>query len=150
MHDYFWVTKSTTKITSVLIWFCTCCKSGFILSLRAWTPILANLALSPLAILQACCHWRLLVLAPVMPPSSLYQPYLVPQLLPWVCFVPHAIYYQQWWSTFSGTISTNTSNIRAHKIAYIFIVKFLCRNLFKINLLKGIGLLYFLIKDYHL
>jgi len=51
------VTKSTTKITStsVLIWFCTCCKSGFILSLRAWT-ILANLALSPLAIQQACCH----------------------------------------------------------------------------------------------
>jgi uncharacterized protein (TIRG00374 family) len=55
MHDYFWRDKvQLLKITStsVLIWFLHLLQIWFfILSLRAWTPILANLALSPLAIL---------------------------------------------------------------------------------------------------
>lgn len=55
MHDYFWRDKvQLIKITttSVFIWFLHLLQIWFfILSLRAWTPFLANLALSPLAIL---------------------------------------------------------------------------------------------------
>lgn len=55
MHDYFWRDKNQLlKITgtSVLIWFLHLLQIWFfILALKAWTPFLANLALSPLAIL---------------------------------------------------------------------------------------------------
>ncbi len=55
MHNYFWRDKvHLLKITatSVLIWFLHLLQIWFfILTLRAWTPFLANLALSPLAIL---------------------------------------------------------------------------------------------------
>ncbi len=55
MHDYFWRDKrQLLKIasTSVFIWFLHLLQIWFfILALRGWTPFLANLALSPLAIL---------------------------------------------------------------------------------------------------
>lgn len=55
MHNYFWRDKrQLLKIasTSVFIWFLHLLQIWFfILALRAWTPFLANLALSPLAIL---------------------------------------------------------------------------------------------------
>ena len=54
MHNYFWRDKrQLLKITSisVFIWFLHLLQIWFfILSLRAWTPFLTNLALSPLAI----------------------------------------------------------------------------------------------------
>jgi len=57
VNDYFWVTKSTTKITStsVLIWFYLL-QIWFYPQPQSVDAILANLALSPLAIQQACCH----------------------------------------------------------------------------------------------
>lgn len=55
MHEYFWRDKAQLlKITStsVFIWFLHLLQIWFfILALKAWTPFLANLALSPLAIL---------------------------------------------------------------------------------------------------
>lgn len=55
MQDYFWLDKvQLLKITgtSIFIWFLHLLQIWlFILSLRAWTPFVANLALSPLAIL---------------------------------------------------------------------------------------------------
>jgi len=55
MHRYFWRDKiQLLKITatSIFIWFLHLLQIWFfILSLKAWTPFLANLALSPLAIL---------------------------------------------------------------------------------------------------
>lgn len=55
MHEYFWRDKvQLLKITgtSVFIWFLHLLQIWFfILALKAWTPFLANLALSPLAIL---------------------------------------------------------------------------------------------------
>lgn len=55
MHDYFWSdTHQLLKIavTSIFIWFLHLMQIWlFILSLKAWTPFTANLALSPLAIL---------------------------------------------------------------------------------------------------
>lgn len=55
MHRYFWQDKrQLTKIglTSILIWLGHLLQIWFfILALKAWTPFLANLALSPLAIL---------------------------------------------------------------------------------------------------
>lgn len=55
MHRYFWRDpKQLTKIalTSIFIWFLHLLQIWlFILALKAWTPFLANLALSPLAIL---------------------------------------------------------------------------------------------------
>ena len=55
MHNYFWrdrgyITKIAT--TSIFIWFCHLLQIWFfILALKAWVPLLDNLALSPLAIL---------------------------------------------------------------------------------------------------
>ena len=55
MHAYFWSSKPRlAKVagTSILIWFLHLLQIWlFILALRAWAPFLANLALSPLAIL---------------------------------------------------------------------------------------------------
>lgn len=55
MHAYFWASKKrliTVTVTSVFIWFLHLLQIWlFILALRAWTPFLTNLALSPLAIL---------------------------------------------------------------------------------------------------
>lgn len=55
MHSYFWQDKSQLlkiTITSVFIWFLHLLQIWFfILALKAWTPFLTNLALSPLAIL---------------------------------------------------------------------------------------------------
>jgi len=55
MHNYFWRDKrQLLKIvsTSVFIWFLHLLQIWFfILSLKAWTPFITNLALSPLAIL---------------------------------------------------------------------------------------------------
>ncbi len=55
MHDYFWRDKrQLLKIstTSIFIWFLHLLQIWlFILALKAWTPFIANLALSPLAIL---------------------------------------------------------------------------------------------------
>ena len=55
MHDYFWSDKTQlAKIvsTSIFIWFGHLLQIWlFILALNAWTPFLANLAISPLAIL---------------------------------------------------------------------------------------------------
>ena len=55
MHDYFWRDKGQLlKITStsIFIWFLHLLQIWFfILALKAWTPMLANLALAPLAIL---------------------------------------------------------------------------------------------------
>ena len=55
MHHYFWASQTLlTKVafTSVFIWFLHLLQIWmFILALRAWTPFLTNLALSPLAIL---------------------------------------------------------------------------------------------------
>ncbi|NER96129.1 MAG: flippase-like domain-containing protein [Symploca sp. SIO1B1] len=55
MHNYFWRDKrQLLKITttSIFIWFLHLLQIWlFILALNAWTPFLANLALSPLAIL---------------------------------------------------------------------------------------------------
>lgn len=55
IHDYFWSDKTQlAKIaaTSIFIWFCHLLQIWFfILALKAQTPFLANLALSPLAIL---------------------------------------------------------------------------------------------------
>jgi hypothetical protein len=55
MHEYFWRDKGQLlKITgtSVFIWFLHLLQIWFfVLALKAWTPFLANLALSPLAIL---------------------------------------------------------------------------------------------------
>jgi hypothetical protein len=55
MHEYFWRDKGQLlKITttSIFIWFLHLLQIWFfILALKAWTPFLANLALSPLAIL---------------------------------------------------------------------------------------------------
>ena len=55
MHDYFWESKARlakVTLTSVLIWFLHLLQIWlFIIALRATTPFLANLALSPLGIL---------------------------------------------------------------------------------------------------
>ena len=55
MHDYFWRDRQqliTITLTSVFIWFLHLLQIWFfILALNATTPFLANLALSPLAIL---------------------------------------------------------------------------------------------------
>jgi glycosyltransferase 2 family protein len=55
MHDYFWRDPRQLTVitaTSVVIWFLHLLQIWlFILALNAWTPFLANLALSPLAIL---------------------------------------------------------------------------------------------------
>ncbi|MEA3213274.1 MAG: glycosyltransferase 2 family protein [Chthoniobacter sp.] len=55
MHRYFWESKARlakVTITSVFIWFLHLLQIWmFILALKAWAPFLANLALSPLAIL---------------------------------------------------------------------------------------------------
>lgn len=55
MHDYFWHDKRHLLLiaaTSVFLWFLHLLQIWFfILALNAWTPFLANLALSPLAIL---------------------------------------------------------------------------------------------------
>jgi hypothetical protein len=55
MHDYFWASKrrlAKVTITSVFIWFLHLLQIWmFIFALRAYAPFLANLALSPLAIL---------------------------------------------------------------------------------------------------
>lgn len=55
MHEYFWGDKRRLAVVSgmsVFIWFLHLLQIWFfILALRAWTPFLANLALSPLAIL---------------------------------------------------------------------------------------------------
>jgi uncharacterized protein (TIRG00374 family) len=55
MHEYFWSSKvrlAKVTLTSVFIWFLHLLQIWlFILALRAWTPFLTNLALSPLAIL---------------------------------------------------------------------------------------------------
>jgi uncharacterized protein (TIRG00374 family) len=55
MHAYFWESKARlakVTITSVFIWFLHLLQIWmFILALKAWAPFLANLALSPLAIL---------------------------------------------------------------------------------------------------
>jgi glycosyltransferase 2 family protein len=55
MHGYFWQSKrqlATVALTSVFVWFLHLLQIWmFILALKAWTPFLANLALSPLAIL---------------------------------------------------------------------------------------------------
>lgn len=55
MHAYFWESKSRlakVTITSVFIWFLHLLQIWmFILALKAWAPFVANLALSPLAIL---------------------------------------------------------------------------------------------------
>lgn len=55
MHTYFWQNKYQllkVTLTSVFIWFLHLLQIWFfILALKAWTPFLANLALSPLAIL---------------------------------------------------------------------------------------------------
>jgi len=55
MHDYFWHDKGNLlkiALTSIFLWFLHLLQIWFfILALNAWTPFLANLALSPLAIL---------------------------------------------------------------------------------------------------
>lgn len=55
MHAYFWSSKARlakVTLTSVFIWFLHLLQIWlFILALKAWAPFLANLALSPLAIL---------------------------------------------------------------------------------------------------
>lgn len=55
MHGYFWASKSKLALvvgTSVFVWFLHLLQIWmFILALRAFAPFLANLALSPLAIL---------------------------------------------------------------------------------------------------
>jgi hypothetical protein len=55
MHGYFWREPAhLTKVaaTSILIWFGHLLQIWFfIFALQAWVPLLANLALSPLAIL---------------------------------------------------------------------------------------------------
>ena len=55
MHDYFWQDKGQLikiTFTSIFIWFLHLLQIWmFILALRAWTPFVINLALSPLAIL---------------------------------------------------------------------------------------------------
>lgn len=55
MHEYFWgdpLQLFKISVTSVFIWFLHLLQIWlFILALKAWTPFLANLALSPLAIL---------------------------------------------------------------------------------------------------
>jgi uncharacterized protein (TIRG00374 family) len=55
MHDYFWSSKTrltSVALTSIFIWFLHLLQIWmFILALRAYAPFLANLALSPLAIL---------------------------------------------------------------------------------------------------
>lgn len=55
MHDYFWHNRAqllTVAATSIFIWFLHLLQIWFfILALNAWAPLLANLALSPLAIL---------------------------------------------------------------------------------------------------
>ena len=56
MHDYFWQDKGQLikiTFTSIFIWFLHLLQIWmFILALRAWTPFLINLALSPLSILS--------------------------------------------------------------------------------------------------
>jgi len=55
MHGYFWASKqqfAKVVFTSVFIWFLHLLQIWmFILALKAWTPFVSNLALSPLAIL---------------------------------------------------------------------------------------------------
>jgi hypothetical protein len=55
MHDYFWGDKKQLLIvsaTSIFTWFLHLLQIWlFILALKAWTPFIVNLALSPLAIL---------------------------------------------------------------------------------------------------
>ncbi len=55
MHAYFWASKARlakVALTSVFIWFLHLLQIWmFILALKAWAPFMANLALSPLAIL---------------------------------------------------------------------------------------------------
>jgi len=120
----------------------------FLSSASGVDTILANLALSPLAILSRlaatdvcwCWHRDAALIA--------FTNRISLQLLPWVCFVPHAIYYQQL-VYFSGTISTNTSVLWL----IFFIVKFYAESiqiLLQNQFIKRNRVLYFLIKDYHL
>jgi glycosyltransferase 2 family protein len=55
MHDYFWRDKTQlmiVSVTSIFLWFLHLLQIWlFILALKAWTPFLINLALSPLSIL---------------------------------------------------------------------------------------------------
>jgi glycosyltransferase 2 family protein len=55
MHNYFWSNQRNLlkiSVTSIFLWFLHLLQIWFfILALNAWTPFLANLALSPLAIL---------------------------------------------------------------------------------------------------
>lgn len=55
MHDYFWGDKTQlliVSVTSIFLWFLHLLQIWlFILALKAWTPFLVNLALSPLSIL---------------------------------------------------------------------------------------------------
>lgn len=55
MHEYFWCDKKQLlkiTVTSIFIWFLHLLQIWFfILALKVWTPFIANLALSPLAIL---------------------------------------------------------------------------------------------------
>jgi glycosyltransferase 2 family protein len=55
MHNYFWRDRANLfkiALTSIFIWFLHLLQIWFfILALKAWTPFLTNLALSPLAIL---------------------------------------------------------------------------------------------------
>jgi len=140
--------KVTT--TSVFLWFCTCCKSGFILSLRAWTPLIWHCHRWQL---RGCCHWRLPV-APVTPPSSLSSTiFQCPNRRRLSCFVLTVSTTSNWWSTFSGTIFANTSEYSwDQKITYICFTSILCRIYSNtsphLNLAKKICFFFF-IKDYH-
>ncbi|MDR9404112.1 MAG: lysylphosphatidylglycerol synthase transmembrane domain-containing protein [Halothece sp. Uz-M2-17] len=55
MHDYFWRDRAQLLLltfTSIFLWFLHLFQIWlFILALKAWTPVLVNLALAPLAIL---------------------------------------------------------------------------------------------------
>jgi glycosyltransferase 2 family protein len=55
MHDYFWSDRQQLTIvaaTSIFVWFLHLLQIWlFILALKAWTPFIVNLALSPLSIL---------------------------------------------------------------------------------------------------
>jgi len=55
MHDYFWRDRAkllTLTATSLFVWFLHLFQIWlFIIALKAWTPLLANFALAPLAIL---------------------------------------------------------------------------------------------------
>lgn len=82
MHGYFWQDKGQLALisfTSIFLWFGHLLQIWFfILALNAWTPFLANLALSPLAILAGLLP---LTFAGVGTRDAalilFYQPYLV-------------------------------------------------------------------------